>query len=66
MLSKKEEKIVNLLLDKEMEERTIVALIHAMDTEERQNRMLHYLSSKVSLTKDELMSKIKEIFLAAE
>ena len=38
MLSEKEEQIVNLLLEKEIDDRTIIAVIHAMDTDERKDK----------------------------
>ena len=66
MLSEKEEQIVNLLLDKGIEERTIIATIHAMDTEERQDMMITYLISVECLAKDDVMKAIKDIFFQTE
>ena len=62
MLSEKEEKIVNLLLDKEIDERTIIAVIHAMDTAERQDMMITYLISVEYLAKDDVMKGLRIYF----
>lgn len=66
MLSEKEEQIVNLLLDKGIEERIIIATIHAMDTEERQDMMIMYLISVEYLAEDDVMKAIKDIFFQTE
>ena len=66
MLSEKEEQIVNLLLDKGIEERIIIETIHAMDNEERQDMMIMYLISVEYLAEDDVMKAIKDIFFQTE
>ena len=66
MLSEKEEQIVNLLLEKEIDDRTIIAVIHAMDTDERKDKMITYLKNTKYLTRDDVMKAVKTIFLETE
>ena len=61
MITENEKKIIEILVDNEIDKRTAMVLVESMDTKERRQKYLQFLKTEKTLTRQKAISEALHI-----